>query len=50
MGHVVGEIYSKVGFDSHFSQFLATKKANSHISCCFLIKKNSLTGPPHSFL
>ena len=23
MGHVVG---SKVGFDSHFSQFLATKK------------------------
>ena len=26
MGHVVGEIYSKVGFDSHFSQFLATKK------------------------
>ena len=36
MGHVVGEIYSIV--DSHFSPFLATKQANSHISCCFLEK------------
>ena len=39
MGHVVGEIYSKVGFGSHFSPFLATKQANSCISCCFLENK-----------
>ena len=38
MGHVVGEIYSEVGFGGHFSPFLATKQANSHISCCFLEK------------
>ena len=38
MGHVVGEIYSEVGFGGHFSPFLATKQANSRISCCFLEK------------
>ena len=26
MGHVVGEIYSEVGFGGHFSPFLATKQ------------------------
>ena len=35
MGHVVGEIHSEVGFGGHFPPFLATKQANSHISCCF---------------
>ena len=38
MGHVVGEIYSEVGFGGHFPPFLATKQANSPISCCFLEK------------
>ena len=35
MGHVVGEIYSEVGFGGHFPPFLATKQANSR---CFLEK------------
>ena len=38
MGHVVGDIYSEVGFGGHFPPFLTTKQANSCISCCFLEK------------
>ena len=47
MGHVVGEIYSKVGFGGHFSSILVTKQANfTNLAVFFKKKNNSLTNTP----